>query len=80
MRHAHVRDETHYSREDRAYQQAQAHADAHHSPVGVWQSGRVHPWYAASDVAPELQEPDPESLGYRLIAVVTPRTQDEVPS
>ena len=72
MTTAHVRDERHYSLESRALQEAQAHANAHQSPVGVWQLGQRMPWFAASDVAPDLMEPDPEACGYRLIAVVDP--------
>ena len=58
--------------EPHAIEKAAELANANGSPVGVWQRDL---WFTCCDIAPDLIEPDPEPLGWQLVAVVDP---DEV--
>jgi hypothetical protein len=55
--------------ERHAIAKAQEIADRTGTPCGVWARGG---WYTVCDVAPELIEPDPELLGWRLWAIADP--------
>lgn len=55
--------------ERHAIEDAQAHANTNQAPVGVWHRDG---WYTVCETPPEMLEPDPETLGWTIHAVVDP--------
>ena len=58
-----------FATESRALGEAQALANRHECPCGVWARAR---WCTACEVAPDLIEPDPPLEGWQLVATVDP--------